>query len=77
MRRLIRLHIYIINNEKEGIVIKDKFIELTADDGGKVLVVISNIAWFKGEESGTMVAFNFPFILRGKEDYVKMKKLLY
>ena len=62
---------------------KDKFIELTADDGGKVLVVISNIAWFKGEESGTMVAFNFPgqnnfpFLLRVKEDYVKMQKMLY
>ena len=61
---------------------KDKFIELTDDDGGKVIVVKSNIAWFKGEGSGTMVAFNFlgqnnfPFILRVKEDYMKVKKLL-
>jgi hypothetical protein len=61
---------------------KDKFIELTADDGGKVLVVISNIGWFKGEGTGTMVTFNFldqnhfPFILRVKEDYAKVKKLL-
>ena len=43
---------------------KDKFIELTDDDGGKVIVVKSNIAWFKGEGSGTMVAFNF---LRSKQ----------
>ena len=62
---------------------KDKFIELTSDDAEKVLVVVNNIAWFKGYESGTMIMFNFldqnnfPFILRVKEDYVKIKKLLY
>jgi hypothetical protein len=61
----------------------DKFIELTAsDDGKKVAIFISNIAWLKGEESGTMIAFNylsqntFPFVLRVKEDYSKVKKLL-
>jgi hypothetical protein len=60
----------------------DKFIELTASDNGKVAVFISNIAWFKGEESGTIVAFNFlgqnafPYVLRVKEDYAKVKKLL-
>jgi len=62
---------------------KEKFIELTAEDGGKVTVVINNIAWFKGEGIGTMVAFNFlgqndfPFIFRVKEDYKKVKKLLH
>jgi hypothetical protein len=60
----------------------DKFIELTNSDGEKIEVSINNIAWFKGEKSGTMVAFNFPgsdplpFILHVKEDYEKVKKLL-
>jgi len=61
---------------------RDKFIELTNNDGEKVQILINNIAWFKGENNGTMVAFNFlgsdpfPSILHVKEDYEKVKKLL-
>ncbi len=61
---------------------ENNFVELTANDDDKVTIVIRNVAWFKAEDKGTMVMFNFmgtnnfPFVLRVKEDYAKVRSLI-